>query len=573
MAQQDENVRIVIEAVGATEASRELAGVSKAMGGLAKPAAGVAAALKPIGPSLTGIAKAAGGLALKAATVGLAGIAAGLTGIVAAGLKTNNTFQQIEARLNAFNKDAGVTAQQIELIRVEAAKTPFAVEEMGSAFAALQGPAKQAGIEIMSLVQTAEILAASNPLEGLEGASFALREAMTGDFTSIIERFNLSRSTLNRLKDEGVPALEAISIAMKEQGLDMDLVSAQAETFDGRMSTLIDSFNTFAAAATKPIFDTVSAGLGAFGDELTAAQPQIDAFAALIATDLQNAINWLTGTEGLPAVETVLDTLETAWINARDAVTTFVQALSGDWQDRADKIDPLDRVMGNLALVIGDVTDALAAVFAALSGGETPTENATTGLTSLADVLAVVHTTIDDLNTQINDFNTTMAPVADLINGVHVELQSLADAIRSEAIVTWNAWSDAIETAVGWIQDAIEAFKSLGRVIVPLPAAPTGGGSGPFSAPAVPMAGPQLSTLAAPSATAFSAIGGGGRLRLRAPAAPVTLTIAVDARGAEDPYAVEQAADRGVTAALNSASRRSVGNFRLALDQLGMQGE
>jgi hypothetical protein len=95
-----------------------------------------------------------------------------------------------------------------------------------------------------------------------------------------------------------------------------------------------------------------------------------------------------------------------------------------------------------------------------------------------------------------------------------------------------------------------------------------GGGGG-----AVPVAAAGLNTLGAPSTTAFSAIGGGGRLRLRAPAAPVSIAIAVDARGADDPYAVEQAAERGVRSALSQASRRSVGNFRLALDQLGMQGE
>ena len=83
---------------------------------------------------------------------------------------------------------------------------------------------EETGIPLMDLVRQGEILAASNPLEGLEGASFSLKEALTGDFASIIERFNLSRSSINQWKSEGVSNFEIVKRAMAEMGLDSDLI-------------------------------------------------------------------------------------------------------------------------------------------------------------------------------------------------------------------------------------------------------------------------------------------------------------------------------------------------------------
>lgn len=222
---------------------------------------------------LMGGAAAGGALALGGALVGAAG----------AGLGFNNAMEQARARINAFTKDGAATEQVLAMVADRASKTPFAFEEMATAAASLGPAAKGAGIPLENLIAQAEILAASNPAEGLVGGAFAIKEALSGDFTSAIERFNLSRSYINQLKEEGVPALEILSQAMQQAGYDTDLVSQLANTAQGRWSTFMDTWTMLAGQVTQPIFDAVSQGLGRANEILTELSPQMTAFAQSIA--------------------------------------------------------------------------------------------------------------------------------------------------------------------------------------------------------------------------------------------------------------------------------------------------
>lgn len=276
-------------------ASQIASAAAKAAGGIEKvaPAASGAgsglANLNDKAEQSTGVlGRLAGGLGTAAtAAAGLAAITggailAGLGGAAAAGLGFNNSMEQARARINAFTKDAGATEQILAMVADRASKTPFAFEEMASAAAALGPSAKSSGMELEDLIAQAEILAASNPAEGLEGAAFAIKEAISGDFTSAIERFNLSRSYINQLKDEGVPAMEALSMAMQQAGYDADLVTSLAGTMEGRWSTLKDTFTTLAGTVTQPIFDALSSSLGVVNEKLAAAGPQLTGVATLI---------------------------------------------------------------------------------------------------------------------------------------------------------------------------------------------------------------------------------------------------------------------------------------------------
>jgi hypothetical protein len=270
--------------------------------------------LSSITSGLQGMASVAGGI-IAADVIGRIG--SGLAGVAAEGFNFNRAVENATARLNAFTKDSAVSAGILEDLRIEASKTPFAFEEMANAGAALLPVANQLDMQLMDLVETAEILAASNPAEGLEGAAFALKEAASGDFASAIERFNLSRSTINALKEEGVPNMEIIARAMAEMGLDMDLVGNLATTFDGRMSTLKDTITTAAGAFSQPIFDFLS-----------------------------NQIFGLQGTldENMPAIE---ERLRGAGQFIADTFATIQQAWNGEWVD-SEMIQPMHRLAGTL---------------------------------------------------------------------------------------------------------------------------------------------------------------------------------------------------------------------------------
>jgi len=221
---------------------------------------------------LSGLERSAGGFGnvLQGALmgVGFAAVSKGLDvlGNVAGGAKEalfglNSSAEMVQAQFMAFTKDAGKTAEIMALVRAEADKTPFSFQAMAAATAGLMPAAKQANIPLMELLKTAEILAASNPAQGLEGAAFALREAVSGDFTSIIERFNLPRTYINQLKAEGVPALEAVQKAMLSMGYDADLVSNMALTGAGRWSTFNDMLDGLKMKLSKPLFDVLGRGL------------------------------------------------------------------------------------------------------------------------------------------------------------------------------------------------------------------------------------------------------------------------------------------------------------------------
>ena len=264
---------------------------------------GLGAAISAPTRALGGLVSGLGSLGLAAAGVGAAFDAVKGVGS-ALGLGALNEMEQTRASFNAFTKDAELTERIMADVRKEAALTPFAFGEMAKATASLMPVAKSSGAALMDLVKEAEILAASNPLEGLEGASFSLREAMTGDFTSIVERFNLSRSTINKLKAEGVPNLEIVRRAMREMGFDSDLIAAKAETLEGRWSTFLDTLTTLQTKIGQPIFDALKEGLSAVQPLLEENMATFEGLADLVAGGLKS---------GIETAKTAIGGLVDAW--------------------------------------------------------------------------------------------------------------------------------------------------------------------------------------------------------------------------------------------------------------------
>lgn len=249
-----------------------------------------------------GLGKAVGTGLKVAAGLGVAGLltfGAGAVSAAGSGLAFNNSLEQTTAKINAFTKDGAKTAEILTMIKTRAASTPFEFEQMANAASALLPSARQAGVGLEELIAQAEILAASNPAEGLEGAAFALKEAVSGDFTSIIERFNLPRQYINQLKEQGVPALEAVGMAMQQMGLDASLVTNLAETASGRWSTLKDTFTNLAATVTQPIFEAVSSGLGTLNGYLAENEPLLTKMAEGLAGKIKTGIDWFVST-GIP---------------------------------------------------------------------------------------------------------------------------------------------------------------------------------------------------------------------------------------------------------------------------------
>lgn len=397
-----------------------------------------------------------GSAALTVAGGALAGAGAALAGAAFSGLKFNNSMEIVTAQLNAFTKDGAKSAEILEMIKDRASKTPFAFEEMAAAAASLLPASKTSGEGLEKLIGLAEILGASNPAEGLEGAAFALKEALGGDFVSIVERFNLPRQRLNQLKEEGVPALEAVQIAMREMGLDADLVSNLANTASGRWSTFKDTLQGLAATVTAPLFDALSGGLATVNDALTANGPLIQALAEQLAGQVKAGIEWL-GAVGLPALtgawQALSPVVQTVFGVLSEGVAIVAPILASFFQqgrDGAFGFGETIRLMGErVQIVLGGLQAVTQIIFATISA--VIAEHGATISANLSAAWSTIQTTIATVTGIINQI---IDQAFGIVLRFLAENQSSIQAFIGE---TWTAISEIIRVASELISGIVTA--------------------------------------------------------------------------------------------------------------------
>lgn len=285
-----------------------------------------------------------------------AGVAAGIAAGAAAGaavvlgFRFNSSVEQATAKINAFTKDNAKTGEILEYVKKEAAKTQFSFTDMAEAAAGLIPTSKMTGVALQDLIKEAEILAALNPAEGLVGAAFSLKEALSGDFVSIVERFNLPRKRLNELKEQGVPAMEAVRTALREMGIDYELVAKQGETTAAKWNQVTDQFDMALGKLFSPVFEWLGDRLSDLQKWIEEHQGDIDNFTKSIGEDMRAAIEYIT--------KVFKD-----WLDWMKPTFEYI----GDNQETLDTLSEGLRIAGKmlLALVLIIMTVAVGA-FAAL---------------------------------------------------------------------------------------------------------------------------------------------------------------------------------------------------------------
>jgi hypothetical protein len=361
------DLAIRLNVTGATAARGLLGGVSTGLGGLTSA---LTAPLRAAGALVSGLGQV--GLAVEGVRA-LASTATGLADVV--GLGQASEMENLRAQFLAFTKDGAETDRLLTAFQARADKTPFALREIATAAAQLLPASRQANIGLDSLIDTAQLLAALNPAEGLAGGAFALREALSGDFVSIVERFNLPRQRLNQLKAQGVPAVQAINTVLKEMGVDASLVANLGATLTGRWSTFMDTIDGLRRTLATPLLEGIKEGLIELQGVLDANRGGLTEW----ARSAGQALGQLAGrvVAGIPfavdAVRTLVGALSGSWrpapgvaqfhamvgqvglaiAFARDAVATFIGAITGNWAGQASSaINPIHQAIGNIGLFI-----------------------------------------------------------------------------------------------------------------------------------------------------------------------------------------------------------------------------
>ncbi len=272
-------------------------GMQQAAGSAERHTGSIRSAFEGLGKAITAPISAVGNLGnalgrLGLAVMGIDALTQAATGLGRAlGIGLNMQMEQARMQMLALTKDAGQTASLMALVQREADKTAFSYEGMNKAVTMLIPSARMSGEAIEDLLHLTQLLAATNPEQGIEGAAFALREAVSGDFVSLMTRFNIPRSLINQLKEEGLPAIEIVRRSLAEMGIDMSLVAAQSETLAGKWDIFTGGINRLRAQISEPIFDRMKAGLDQASQWLEDNRETVETWAANVAAGIGLAID------------------------------------------------------------------------------------------------------------------------------------------------------------------------------------------------------------------------------------------------------------------------------------------
>jgi hypothetical protein len=376
----------------------------------------------------------------------------------AIGIGLVSEMEQTTAKFVAFTGSSEEAARLLKVVRAEADATPFSFKELANATASLLPASKQSGVALMDLTKVAETLGALNPAQGLEGAAIALRAAVGGDFTSIIERFDLPRERMNELKKQGVPAVEAVTIALKELGIDGGLVAGMANTLSGRWSTFNDTIDGFKTSIAQPIFNQLKIGLENIGGLISDNREYFDDWANSLGAAIGEAgqefntflvtVSNIKNVEGVDTFTAVITALELRigevfGPTAQGIFHSFVDLLNIVW-------DAGKRVFEGIKLIVEQV-------MADFGGSLTDAEGNAITFKDVIDQLGIAVEAAGKMFLDFSKWMTGSTPGAEAFRAVLV------------AVVAGFIAFQVVSTVAALIQGVTGAFAALNAVMVANP--------------------------------------------------------------------------------------------------------
>jgi hypothetical protein len=159
-----------------------------------------------VGRGFGGAIKGFGSLSLA-----IGGVATAFAGVVSAKKIFDATigeaakYEQSSVIISAMFDNKKLSKQYMDLVNSFAINSPImdsqAMFANSKSFISLTKDVKQ----LEKMWDLAERMAAMDPLQGVEGSVFALRELFSGDATSIVERFELPRKVMKDIKNLSLP--------------------------------------------------------------------------------------------------------------------------------------------------------------------------------------------------------------------------------------------------------------------------------------------------------------------------------------------------------------------------------
>jgi aspartate beta-hydroxylase len=179
-----------------------------------------------------------------------------------AGIQYNSMLEQSTLQLTRYTGSATAAGKVIADLTKYADVTPFGTEETIKVGTELLRVTDGNIEKMQELLKLTGALAVTNPYQGLEGASYAVRELLAGDTQSFADRFNVSRTLLQQLRREATDTTDFVRLAVSATGGSTQLIEGLSQTFQGRLSTIQSFIAQLGQSFTAGFFQQMSAAAG-----------------------------------------------------------------------------------------------------------------------------------------------------------------------------------------------------------------------------------------------------------------------------------------------------------------------
>ncbi len=220
----------------------------------------------------------------------------GLLELGGALIEVNAKFELLTTTITIMAGSQEKAAQFMEVFRQMANETGRSMSEMvelGQPFVRFAGGSSKA---LQDLIKASTLLQALKPQAGPYAAMIAITEALSGQFRSLQMRFEIGKEKIQAVLDEGYKGVEALLEVLKREGSSWELVTAQANTFQGVITTLKGAVSDFFRVLGLPVFEELRDDLISVRDWVRQNEEGIMALAQVIGTELANAYQFVRNT-------------------------------------------------------------------------------------------------------------------------------------------------------------------------------------------------------------------------------------------------------------------------------------
>lgn len=193
------------------------------------------------------------------------GAVSGATAFV--GLTQADSVELLKLRYEELTGSQEAAAEQMARIGAAAQRVGVPIRQAQRDFLGLIPAVRDAGGSIEEYVSLALRLSTINPTEGVTGAVFAIREALSSggtDLVSLAERFNLPRAQLRALIAETGDFAEALDIILTRQGATQRAADAQSRSLGALANSIRGTVAQILERTFLPLLESVRGGLEAF---------------------------------------------------------------------------------------------------------------------------------------------------------------------------------------------------------------------------------------------------------------------------------------------------------------------